>query len=487
MPSPRYNDARQFGLSLDEETPRTQAVEDVLLSQGYKICPICGTPSHRNATMCSTCGTSLSEVEVVSEKRQRTSQSSTEKTANSRYDRRYGETDLLEGELHRRSEVYIFGGALVLLAVVCVGVIAFAGARWLLPAAADTPTPNPIATQPVIVLETNTPPPTPVLATVTPPPPTATNTPTPGPCTHRVATGDDLISIAWDCGHRSLDVMPLILELNNLTSPEMIQVGQEIMVPWPTEEGAPTEPPQEDASDELGGATTDEAGDIFSEDSAQALPGLELASVPTQGTPTIAPTETLLPGIEYYTVQPNENILSIVYSYNTSVQVLSQLNPEITFSQCEFGSPVGGPECSVMIYAGQQIRVPAPTPTPSLSPTRSGSETPTPTATPTFNAPSAISPADRTLFVRGDLITLRWVGTGTLSEGETYRVRVEDLTTGQVHTSDTTDLSFILPSDWQGQDGQRHDYRWSISVIRSDDPDRPLYTTEPRLFTWEGR
>ena len=454
------------------------------MSQGYKICPICGTPSHPNATMCSTCGTSLSEVEVVSEKRK----PSTGNTAASpRYDQRYGETDLLEGGLHRRSEVFIFGGLLVLLSVICVGAVAFAGVRWLLPAAADTATPSPVATQPAIVLATNTLPPTPVLATVTPRPPTATNTPTPGPCTHRVQTGDDLISIAWACGHRSLDVMPLILQMNNLSSPEMIQVGQEIMVPWPTQEGATESSGANGASTESaeGGAAApaDEETGI----TALGIPGLEIASAPTRGTPTIAPTETMLPGVEYYTVKPNENIITIVYAYNTSVQVLSQLNPEITFSQCEFGSPVGGPECSVMIYAGQQIRVPAPTPTPTLSPTLSGSETPTPTATPTYNAPSAVSPADRSLFMRGELITLRWVGSGTLGAGETYRVLIEDLTAGKAYSADTTALSYILPSEWQGQDGQRHDFRWTVSVIHSDNPNNPLFTTEPRRFTWEGR
>ncbi|MFN8565867.1 MAG: hypothetical protein U0703_30475, partial [Anaerolineae bacterium] len=60
------------------------------MSQGYKICPICGTHAHKNATLCSTCGTSLTDVPVVSE---------SAKPANGRkprYDRRYGETDLLE-------------------------------------------------------------------------------------------------------------------------------------------------------------------------------------------------------------------------------------------------------------------------------------------------------------------------------------------------------------------------------------------------------
>lgn len=457
--------------------------EDLPLSQSYKICPICGTPSHPNATLCSTCGTSLSEVEVVSEK---ATTSAAKPGSQPRYDRRYGETDLLEGELRRKSEVYIFGGALVLLAALCIGAIAFAGVRWLLPASeADLPTPSPAATQPQIVIATNTLPPPPVMATVTPPPPTATNTATPGPCTHTVRTGDDLISIAWECGHRSLDVMPLILEMNNLTSPEMIQVGQEVMVPWPTEVGA--EPAPTEASQDGTGEGESTGDTATTDEAAFVVPGLELASLPTAGTPTIAPTQTLLPGIQWYTVQPNENIISVVYSYNTSVQVLSQLNPEITFSQCDYGSPVGGPECKVIIYAGQQIRVPAPTPTATLSPTLSGSETPTPSATPTFNAPSSVSPANRTLFGSSDLITLRWVGTGTLSDGETYRVRVEDLTAAQVYNADTTGLSFVIPSAWQSQDGNRHDYQWTVSVVRSSDPDRALYTTEPRLFTWEGR
>src|SRR5689334_15259098 len=97
---------------------RVGSVEDLLLSQGYKICPICGAHSHRNATICSTCGTSLADVEVVAE----AVKPSNGKT---RYDRRYGETDLLEGELRRPSEVYLFGGLLVLIALACVGAVAF--------------------------------------------------------------------------------------------------------------------------------------------------------------------------------------------------------------------------------------------------------------------------------------------------------------------------------------------------------------------------
>ena len=448
------------------------------MSQGYKICPICGTPSHHNAPLCSTCGAALTDVPIVSETRK----SSTTKP---HYDRRYGETDLLEGELRRRSEVYLFGGLLVLLAFACVGAVVFVGLRWVTPpATATSVAQTEPPTIPALAIATNTLPPPPLMSTVTPPPPTSTLTPTPGPCTRKVQPGDDLISIAWACGHRSLDVIPLILELNKMSSPDVLQVGQEIQVPWPTET------PDTDSAAQNG-----TAGDVMVADSNsfvtatafQIIPGLELASAPTQAPPTLPPTPTLLPGVAWHTVQANEDIAGIAYEYSTTLETLSLLNPEIGFPQCDFGSPTGGDNCMVIIQIGQQVRVPAPTPSPTLSPTLSGSETPTPTLTATFNAPSALSPGDRVLFMRGDLITLRWVASGTLNEGESYHVSVEDLTTGTSYSGDTTELFYIVPSDWQGQDGKRHDYRWTVSVIRLDAPETPYFTTEPRLFTWEGR
>ncbi len=427
--------------------------------------------------MCSTCGTSLADVPVVAETRK-----SSKNAAN--YDLRYGETDLLEGGPRRRGEVYLFGGLLTLAALICIGALGFGVLRWLIPGAVAEPTPTAPATAPALLIATNTLPPAPVMATVTLPPPTATLTPTPGPCTHVVKSGDDLISIAWECGHRSLDVLPLILATNDLPSADALQVGQEIIVPWPS----PTIDPN--AASES--STTSDTSAIINpvaatEGAFSIIPGLELASAPTQGPPTVVPTPTLLPGVMWHTVQSNETAASIAYEYKTTLESLSQLNPEITFSQCDFGKVTGGDMCNVILYEGQQMRVPAPTPTPTLSPTLSGSETPTPTLTPTFNAPSAISPADRALFGRSELITLRWVASGTLSEGDAYRVKVEDLTGGKTYSGDTTELAFIVPAAWQGQDGQRHDYRWTVSVVNLADPENPYFSTEPRLFTWEGR
>ncbi len=427
------------------------------MSQGYKICPICGTPSHRNATVCSTCGTSLANVPVVAETRK------SSKNAPD-YDLRYGETDLLEGGLRRRSEVYLFGGLLTLVALICVGALGFALLRWLIPGAAPEITPTAPATAPALVIATNTLPPAPQMATVTPPPPTATATPTQGPCTHVVKAGDDLISIAWECGHRSLDVLPLILATNDLPSADALQVGQEIIVPWPTPTIDPNAASENTTVSNTGVDTSIAAGATTA---FEVIPGLELASAPTQGPPTVPPTPTLLPGVMWHTVQHSETAASIAYEYKTTLESLSQLNPEITFSQCDFGKVTGGDACSVIIYEGQQMRVPAPTPTPTLSPTLSGSETPTPTLTPTFNAPSAISPADRALFGRSELITLRWVASGTLGEGDAYRVQVEDLTANTTYSGDTTELvlhrsSGVAGARWQAPrlslDGQRRQF-----------------------------
>jgi len=131
--------------------------------------------------------------------------------------------------------------------------------------------------------------------------------------------------------------------------------------------------------------------------------------------------------------------------------------------------------------------VPAPTPTPTIQPTLSGSETPTPTATPTFNAPSALSPSNRAFFDKDDLITLRWVATGALGVGQSYLIHVEDQTNGKAYAATTQDLFFIIPENWHGQENTRHDYVWTISVVDANNPDTSYYTTEARIFTWQGQ
>jgi hypothetical protein len=153
----------------------------------------------------------------------------------------------------------------------------------------------------------------------------------------------------------------------------------------------------------------------------------------------LVPTATLQPGVAWHTVIKDENIIMIAVEYGATLRVLSELNPEITFSQCDFGLGTGGENCVVQLYEGQQVRVPAPTPTPTIQPSPNGNETPTPTATATFNAPTALSPSDRAFFTKDALVTLRWVATGSLGPGQAYLVRVIDETANKSYEATSQD------------------------------------------------
>lgn len=399
------------------------------------------------------------------------------------YDTLQGDADLYEGVFRRRAGAVVFGGALVFAVVVCAALAVLFGGQFLSSIGAPfgdathsiTPLPThdgqadalSSATLPFVV--TNTSRPGPAFATVTLAPPTETLTPTPGPCIRQVGSGDTLLGLAASCGHRDLSIIDVIVATNSLSAPEAILAGQEIIIPWPTPTPDPNQPnaPTEAAAINDG-----------TEDTPQ---NLEIAAVPG-----IIPTETLQPGVEWHTVRLNETMLSIAFQYGANAEILSQLNPEVPFLQCDFSLDSGGPRCIVQLIEGQRIRVPAPTPTPTIPPTPSGSETPTPSATPTFNAPSALSPGDRALFQRDQLITLRWVTTGTLGPNDVYRVRVRDLTVGQEYTGDTRELFFIVRPEWQGTDARRHEYEWSVSVINLEQPDVPIFTTDTRFFLWES-
>ena len=154
----------------------------------------------------------------------------------------------------------------------------------------------------------------------------------------------------------------------------------------------------------------------------------------------------------WHEIQQGQNIISVAVQYSTDVQTLSQLNRQIDFARCDFGETYGGQDCIVQLFQGQLLRVPAPTPTATLSPTADPNATATPTPTATVNIPEAFSPTDREFFYHDELVTLRWVPTATLLEGDNYLVTVTDRTTGRVFTARTSNIFLTIPLDWQGTD-----------------------------------
>ncbi|MDQ7034422.1 MAG: LysM domain-containing protein [Anaerolineae bacterium] len=90
-----------------------------------------------------------------------------------------------------------------------------------------------------------------------------------------------------------------------------------------------------------------------------------------------------VPGQEFgnHEVQEGETLVGIMELYDTTLEVLSQQNPNLGWFGCDFTNPSGGPNCNPNIRIGDNISVPLPTRTPVPTTTPSGNETATPTPT----------------------------------------------------------------------------------------------------------
>ncbi len=290
-----------------------------------------------------------------------------------------------------------------------------------------TPTSSLTPTVAQIVIETP-------LPTWTPLPPSETPAPTetPGPYRHKVAVGETLGGIASKYGYEDPAIFREILRLNpNIPNENFLPVGQEILIPRQTFTPTP-----------LGFDMTA---------TALATRGVEI--------PRAIPTNAV---IDCHIVQKDETITSISLEYNTTLEILASLNPEIRFRGCDFNIRSGGPNCSVLLVVNQCVRVPLPTPTPTSSPTPSGSETPTPT--PTYAPPQVISPPDGWT-VRGG-VKLEWVSTRILQPDEFYYVEVRNTNNGQSFQDVTKNTSVDLPLSLLPPAGESHTVQWRVAVAR---------------------
>ena len=429
------------------------------MTDSHKVCPICEARNHRNAALCAVCGTTIAEIAP----KEAHGENDTPATF---YDYRMGETDLAEDSLSVRGRIM----SLILVAAVLALVAGLAAVALSKRRLDDEASSIQIAAtaSPTRVFGPSITPGTPTATFTASPIPSATLTltPTPAPCIRRVAEGDSLIAIVSRCGHSSLDILPTVMAMNQITDETRIQIGREIIVPYPS----PTIDP----------AATAEPQDSAAADSSREQL-TRLAYEPFA--PTLTPT--LLPGLMWHFVQPDEDMIFVAAEYETNVKALSDLNPEIDFFLCDFGLVFGGPECTVQLRISQQIRVPAPSPTMTPISANSGTQTPSPPPTATFNAPIAQSPADEAFFSPRERVTLRWVGTGRLDADEVYRISLTSTDSGAIFEADTRELFFILPSEWQSQDASSHRYSWQVSVADIN-LNTTTFETAARTFVWQG-
>ncbi|NDJ87230.1 MAG: LysM peptidoglycan-binding domain-containing protein [Chloroflexi bacterium] len=463
-------------------------------------CPTCGAANDPEARQCLICGAALAESPRRISQRAQTPTPQDERV----YDSHEGEDDLLAQGISSTPLGAAFGFVLLVMVLFAAGAGAFLAldgddssddvSSGSAPLGSESPAPSRTAS--ITPQPTNTRAAPVNFPSVTPMPATATATETPGPCIKTAGAEDTIYGLALECGHRDFSIVNVIIEMNDgLDCETCLREGQTIEIPLPTAtpggETATAEDTQDDdvESGSTGQGQSDAALAAGESDVAAA------ATVPVNefGTPDLVATlrqePTLRPGLMWHTVEQDETMISIAVQYGIDAKIISDVNPEIEFGQCDFSERFGGEACTVMIYEGQRIRVPAPTSTPTSLPSPSGSETPTPSPSPTFNVPSANQPPDDTRFDANSLITLRWTATGSLAPNEFYQVSVRNLDTGEAYQGRTTDLFFVVPADWQPTDGGSQGFEWSVSivVIQDGQVQSMREATVPRQFFWQGR
>jgi hypothetical protein len=335
-----------------------------------------------------------------------------------------------------------------------------------LPTATPTLTPVPASDTPSVPTETNMPTDQPLIETPTPTntaePPTQkpTSTPTLGPVEYVIQTDDTLMYIIQLPQHGydyELNVAQEVVDLNeNMSSIDFLPpVGSTILIPLPTSTATP----------------------VNLEVTEQALATLGVDGSSGAQLPTGS-------SVGCYEVQEDDSLVSIASDYNTTLEILSQLNPDLNWFGCDFQQPSGGPDCNPTIQIAQCINVPQPTPIPTFTLTPSGNETATPT--PTYPAPRMLYPVNNVVVPPGRF-DLQWVGVAGLTRDDEYLVEITDMTSGQKLLQVTESTSFTVGDAFIPSDGQPHTVQWRVSVARKNESGVYGYvggTGEWRVFEW---
>ena len=188
-----------------------------------------------------------------------------------------------------------------------------------------------------------------------------------------------------------------------------------------------------------------------------------------------------------HNVVAGDSMVTIAHSYNTTLEILSDLNRgEVNWYGCNFKEPAGGPECRPTLNIGQCIRVPQPTPLPTKIPTPTGDETATPTAT--QRAPRLLYPADGDIIESGPL-TVHWVGVSGLNPAEEYLLELIDQTSNAAFRQVTRANSYRLPDAFVPADGLTHIVQWQVTVARQNNQGAYFYAGAPgqaHTFEWQS-
>ncbi|MBN1122520.1 MAG: LysM peptidoglycan-binding domain-containing protein [Anaerolineae bacterium] len=350
----------------------------------------------------------------------------------------------------RSRRMLIIGGILLIVAIVVGLIFAFGGrdepeeAVIASPVASLTPTSSP------------SPRPTEEAPPTEPPPPAATATLE--PYQYVVQAGDTLYFIIQQFGYRDLSVIPELLALNGMTSPDdPIPADTVLLIPRQTPTpGGPT----------LGPTNTLEPG----AESAEETPSAPSETGDYRG--CNLENRCMSPDGQYWMheIAEGETVSYLAYVYNTTVPDILNDNGLTQDSLISVGD-------ILRIY----IRV---TLTPTLTPTGAPDSTATPTPTP--SPPTLLAPADNSVIDRSETVVLQWAATHPLYAGTYYLITLRDIETDQTFQAATRSNVYRLPASLQPDGGDSIVYEWDVVVIDGDDVDAEQISGDGETwrFTW---
>lgn len=374
-----------------------------LQTEEPRFCQACGSRVAAMATTCLMCGASLIEEEPSQE----------------------------EEKAQRQLPGWIRGLIVVGLALVILSVGSF-GLYRLMTARPEVEEISPTA------IPTRTPTLTPTLtATQTPTPvPTPTSIP---PLAHQVQGGETLSDIANSYGV----ALEEIRDLNPAIDPNLLQVGQIVLIPVATPTPGPT-------------ATLD--------------PNIPTPTPPDYVVHIVSPGETLGTIAEAYAEQYPEAGVSI-----QSIRFANDL-----------------PAADDTIRINQSLIIPLSTPEPSPTPTVDPNATSTPI--PPYAAVPLLKPPGGAISVgTSDPILLQWASISVLRDDEWYELTLSQPPGGTISaTIHTRSTAWRIPADLMpASDADVREFQWQVRIVQEalDNDGTKIYEevgfpSQTRTFTW---
>jgi LysM repeat protein len=373
-----------------------------------RYCPACGSRVAAMATTCLMCGASLTEEEAVPESAK-------------------------EGGARQRLPGWARALIVVGLALLILSAGSFVFYKLLMTAEPEesevlTPTASPTRTPTASPTRTPT-------QTATPIP---TPTPIP-PLVHEVQEGETLIDIASSYAVTVEDLQ----NLNPNLDPNLLQVGQVILIPAATPTPGPT-------------STLD--------------PNIPTPTPPEYIVHIVSPGETLSTIAERYAEQYPQAGVSV-----QSIRIASDL-----------------PADDDTIRVNQSLIIPLGTPSPSPTPTTNPNATPTPV--PHHSAVPLLSPHDGAVIVgNAKPILLQWASISILRDDEWYELTLSQPSSGAISvTAYTRATAWRVPVDLMpAADASVDVFQWQVQIVQEthDGDDELVYEvagapSEVRTFAW---